>query len=245
MLKSDLSTEQIYSSAVRKEPDTVSETVSDQRLINNRKESMKKNESSCSSGGMKNNVLSEAEAIISNLKSNPMLQSVTFTKENYAAFNSLPNMTNDLYRFCVVGDSILKVDTTFELVDSLWLTDTTYINEALLDTNNKHPEFPGPSFWHFRKTRECYRRFAGEIIANKPELLSIKKLGHDMVKALSQGLCVVFRDAKKLWCNSAYARTRCLQIEDHRLQSAYTNKSDGRYLRCPRRRASPKRPSRC
>jgi hypothetical protein len=218
MLKSGLSTEQIYSSTVRKEPATVSETVSGPKLINNRKQSMKKNESSCSSGGINNNVLSEAEAMISSLKSNPVLQSVTFTKENYSTFNSLPNMTNDLYRFCVVGNSILRVDTTFELVDGLWLTDTTYANEALLDTNNKHPEFPGPSFWHFRKTRECYRRFAGEIIVNKPELLGIKKVGHDMDKALSQGLCDVFRDAKKLWC------TQHMQERDaHKLKTIGCN----------------------
>ena len=78
-------------------------------------------------------------------------------------------MLNDLHRFCVLGDSILRVDTTFELVEGLWLTDTTYSNEALVDLNGKNPQFPGPSFWHFRKSRECYRRFAGELVIQKPE----------------------------------------------------------------------------
>ena len=63
-------------------------------------------------------------------------------------------MVNDLYRFCVNGSSVLRVDTTFELVEGLWLTDTTYTNEALIDLKGKNPEFPGPSFWQFRKTRE-------------------------------------------------------------------------------------------
>ena len=138
--------------------------------------------------------------MISCLQTVSLLQSVTFTKESYIAFNSLPNMITDLHRFCVNGNAILHVDTTFELVEGLWLTDTTYTNEALTNLNGKNPEFPGPSFWHFRKTRKCYRRFAGELVIKKPELLRIKKIGHDLDKALSQGLCDIFTDAKKLWC---------------------------------------------
>lgn len=79
-------------------------------------------------------------------------------------------MINDLYRFCVNGNSVLRVDTTLELVEGHWLTDTTYTNEALIDLKGKNPEFPGPSFWHFRKMRECYRRFAREIVIKEPEL---------------------------------------------------------------------------
>ena len=111
-------------------------------------------------------------------------QSVTFTKESYVAFNSPSNMINYLYHFCVNGNSVLRVDTTFELVEGLWLTDMTYTNEALINLNGKNPEFPGPSFWHFRKTRECYRGFAAKMVIKKPELLKIKKIGHDLVKDL-------------------------------------------------------------
>ena len=109
-------------------------------------------------------------------------------------------MVIDLYRFCVNGNSVLHVDTTFELVEGLWLTDATYTNEALIDLKGENPEFPGPSLWHFRKTRECYRRFAGEIIMKKTDLLKIKKIGHDLDKALSQGLSDVFNEANMLWC---------------------------------------------
>ena len=138
--------------------------------------------------------------MISLLRSNDLLQYVTFTKELYVALNFLPQMLNDLHRFCVLGDSILRVDTTFELVEGLWLTDTTYSNEALVDLNGKNPEFPGRSFWHFRKSRECYRRFAGELVIHKPELRGIKKIGHDLDKALSDGLSDIFHGAKRLWC---------------------------------------------
>jgi len=71
-------------------------------------------------------------------------------------------MLNDLHHFCVLGDSILWVGTSFKLVEGLSLTNTTYSNEALVDLNGKNLEFPGPSFWHFRKSLEYYRGFAGD-----------------------------------------------------------------------------------
>lgn len=119
-----------------------------------------------------------------------------------------------------------KSNPTFELVEGLWLTDTTYTNEALIDLKGKNPEFPGPSFWHFRKTRECYRRFAGEIVIMKPELLKIKKIGHDLDKALSQGLCDVFNEAKRLWC------TQHMQKRDvHKLKTlGCTQRSQSRVM---------------
>lgn len=95
---------------------------------------------------------SKAGEMISLLRSNYLLQSVTFAKELQVALNLLPQMINDLHRFCVLGDSIFQVDTIFKLIEGLWLTDTTYSNEALVDLNGKNPEFPGPSFWHFRKS---------------------------------------------------------------------------------------------
>ena len=108
-------------------------------------------------------------------------------------------MLEDLYRFCVIGNSVLQVDTTFELADDLWLTHTSFSNEALLNINNKHPLFPGPSLFHFHKTQECYRRFAGELVIQKPELSGIK-VGTDLDKALSNGITDIFKDAGKLCC---------------------------------------------
>ena len=190
-----LSTDQVYNSIVRAGASTVSEAIPGPKLIDNRKLLSKKETSSS-----KKQFKSEAEEMISCLQSVPFLQSVTFTKESYVAFNSLSKMINDLYRFCVNGNSVLRVDTTFELVEGFWLTDTAYTNEALIDLKGKNPDFPGPSFLHFRKTRECCRIFAGEIVIRKPELLKIKKIGHDLDKALSQGLCDVFNEAKRFWC---------------------------------------------
>lgn len=218
-----LSTDQVYNSIARAGASTVSEAIPGPKLIDNRKLLSKKETSTSSSS--KKQFKSEAEEMISCLQSVPFLQSATFTKERYVAFNSLSNMINDLYRFCVNGNSVLRVDTTFELVEGLWLTDMTYTNKALINLKGKNPEFPGPSFWHFRKTRECYRRFAGEIVIMKPELLKIKKIGHDLDKALSQGLCDIFNEAKRFWC------TQHMQERDvHKLKTlGCTQRSQSKY----------------
>jgi len=165
-------------------------------VIDNRKYASKK----ASESNSQQDVCSEAEVLVSSLQTIPLVNSVTFSKEQYVSANVLPNMLNDLFRFCVLGNAILRVDKTVELVDGLWLTDTTYTNEALIDLKGKHPEFLGPSFWHFRKTRESYRRFAGELVIQKPELLGLKKIGHDLDKALSNGFTDVFQDTKTLYC---------------------------------------------
>lgn len=163
--------DQVYKSIASARAGTVSEATPGPKLIDNRK-LLSKKETLTSSRGKKQ-FKSEAEEITSCLQSVQFLQSVTFTKESYVALNSLSNMINDLHRFCISCNSVLRVDTTFELVEGLWLTDTTYTNEALIDLMGKNPQFPGPSFWHFRNTRECYQRFAGGIVIKKAELLKM------------------------------------------------------------------------
>ena len=218
MLDKGLSTNQVYSTMSKMETSTMSETVAGPKVIENRKEANRKQRESVCTTVTGRKEPSEPEMMIASLRSNSLMNSVTFTKEYYTTLNVLPNMLHDLYRFCVLGNGIFRVDTTFELVESLWLTDTTYTNEALVNLQGKHPEFPGPSFWHFRKNRECYRRFAGELIILKPELLGIKKVGHDLDKALSSGLTDIFQNATKLWC------TQHLQERDaHQIRSMGAN----------------------
>ena len=102
------------------------------------------------------------------------------------------------------GTGIFTVDTTFQLVDNLWLTDSTYPNLSLLDSNGK---------------RESYRRFCGEITLANPELRFIKKVGHDLDKAISGGLNDVLFQSKHFWC------TRHLQEADsHKINKLSGNK---------------------
>ena len=194
-MEEGIPTDKVYNTLIKEKTTTVSKTVPGPKMIANRKyENMKPTSTKTT---LKRN---EAETLIASLHTLPLSSSVTFTKERYISVNSSPNTLNAIHRFCVLGNSILRIDTTFELVDGLWLTDTTYANESLINQSNKHPEFPGPSFWHFKKSRESYRRFAGELTIAKPELLGMKKIGHDLDKAIAGGMTDIFRDADNVWC---------------------------------------------
>ena len=62
------------------------------------------------------------------------MSTVVFSERDYVSYSFLPHMISNLKWYCVNGNSILHVDTTFELVDGLVLTDTTYTNEELVDS---------------------------------------------------------------------------------------------------------------
>ena len=97
---------------------------------------------------------SEAESSISSLKSIPSTDTVSSTKTQYSCVNIPEHVLDDVHRFCVLGNSILQVDTTFELVTYRHHFQSRGPNHW----NGKHPEFQGPSFWHFKKDHETYRR---------------------------------------------------------------------------------------
>ena len=97
---------------------------------------------------MKLNKDTDAECIVRYIKRNDTyIKSFHHDNEQYSAINYLTHQLTDIKRFCVEDSTILSVDTTFEICDSLLLTDTSYPNLSLLDkrTNNP-PEFPGPPF---------------------------------------------------------------------------------------------------
>ena len=107
------------------------------------------------------------------------------------------------------------MDATFELVDGLWLTDSTFIHEGLVVAGTgKHPEFPGPSLWHFRKDRQTYRRFAVEMVMGDPGLINIKKIGHDLDRTIPNSLTDVFKDAQKFWCTEHMQKRDRLKLQN-------------------------------
>ena len=59
--------------------------------------------------------------------------------KHYIQYSNEKKNWNDLSRFCVHGLSVLCVDTTSEIIDNLWLTDTSFTNESLIDENKSHP----------------------------------------------------------------------------------------------------------
>ena len=51
---------------------------------------------------------------------------------------------------------------------------------------NKPPQFPGPSFWHFKKNGEAYQRFTREMVIADPGIANIQKFGHDLDKSIAK-----------------------------------------------------------
>ena len=66
------------------------------------------------------------------------------------------------------------------LLMTTWYTDSFYENGALLGEDGKHPQFPGPRQWQFRRNQHSFRRFIGELIIADPQLQEIPKVRHDL-----------------------------------------------------------------
>ncbi|XP_066926362.1 uncharacterized protein [Clytia hemisphaerica] len=175
------STEQIYVSLIDDEEDTLSETIRNPKVIENRKQKLK------DKGAEKPKT--SAENLLNYIKrDDAFTKSFTLTQSEFGAFNYHEYQLSDIVRFCANNKAVLSVDTTFEICDGLYLTDTSYENLALKDAKtNEHPHFPGPSFWHFRKNEQTYRRFAVELLFAEPDLAELKTIGHDLDKAVAKG----------------------------------------------------------
>lgn len=145
-------------------------------------------------------IASEAERFVQTIQNNQFIRKVSFLKDRLMTLNYSDFMISDIVRFCVDGNAILCIDTTFELADGYWLTDTSYENLALLDQFGNHPHFPGPSMWHFRKDQGDYRSFGTSLIEIDPILHGIKKIGHDLDRATANGIRDAFQQSTSLWC---------------------------------------------
>ena len=69
--------------------------------------------------------------------------------------------------------------------------------------SGKNPEFPGPNMIHFRKDRETYRRFAGEMLMAELLPVNIKqigKIGTDLDTVVYEGVGDDFQNAAKRRC---------------------------------------------
>ena len=108
-------------------------------------------------------------------------------------FNIKTYMLKDMERFCIEGSTELNMDTTFDLVYGLWLTDTSYRNLAVVDKNGNHPEFARPSMWHFPK--DCHKFCAFDSKCGT-KIIKIKKGRHEFDLATLQGMEHIFTDVK-------------------------------------------------
>ena len=146
------------------------------------------------------NTQSETEMLLDAVKKNSFIKVLKFEGERYTAIAFNEHMLSDIKRFCVDSDSILCVDTTFDVIPGLWITDTSYECSALVSINNRHPHFPGPMMLHFKKDKKEYRTFSMELVNQCESLLHIKKIGHDLDKATAFGFSSAFPNAQHVWC---------------------------------------------
>ena len=143
----------------------------------------------------------EADFIIQYLKDDAFIRTCSFTPSKYCTVNYHTQLLVDLERFCVKKGAIFMVDTTFEICEGLWLTDTSYSNlSSVKKSDGKHPDFPGPGFWHFKKDRTTFRRFAAELLIENANLQQLPRIGHDLDKAQMLGFRDIFTSSSSAWC---------------------------------------------
>ena len=171
------STEKVYINLTKGETDTLSETLKNPKIINNRK--YKLNNKTIEPLRQEN----EVEYIVKYLKKEGrFVKSFHLDYCEYGTVNVISEQLWDMYRFCVRDNGIFCIDTTLEICNGLYLTDTTYPNLYLHGINGKHSEFPGPSIWHFKRTRKRYRGFVEELSIYEPLLINLQKIGHYLDK---------------------------------------------------------------
>jgi len=117
--------------------------------------------------------------------------------------------------FCSSKSTPLVMDTTFDLCN-LWLTDTAYQNQRILNKDNKHPWFYGPVLLHMKKTPETFARFA---LVVKSGLKSPNFLGTDLEKAMFKG----FSRVKESPMCQALSRSRFKEANKNRSKKPQAN----------------------
>ena len=79
------------------------------------------------------------------------LLSLLIPSKHYIQYYYEKKNLNYVSCFCVLGSSVLHVDTTFEINDNLRVTDTSFINDFLIDENKNPLKFRGPNIVYFHK----------------------------------------------------------------------------------------------
>ena len=69
------------------------------------------------------------------------IHNVTKLPQYYIVFKFTDDCLEGVETYCVNSNRVFTCDTTFEIIDRLWLTQTNYTNVALIKTeNSKHSE---------------------------------------------------------------------------------------------------------
>ena len=78
-----------------------------------------------------------------NSESSSFVHSLTILPDHYQPFAYSNTSLHNVERFCVNRNSVFRIDTTFEIIGGLWVTDTHYANESIIKADDQeYPEFP-------------------------------------------------------------------------------------------------------
>ena len=127
------------------------------------------------------------------------IRNIVLTPDEYLVTAYSDAELNDTETFCVNGNNVLLLDTTFDVCD-MWLSDTAYQNRRLVNDKLKHLWFFGPILFHMKKTPETFSRFCMDLVASKAEIRKLPILGTDLEKALFQGFKVIIPTMQSLLC---------------------------------------------
>ena len=156
--------EKIYVDLVKREGTSLSETIRDPRVVSNHKNNSKVRQAVHSEVKY-----SETECIVRYLKMNDsFVKTFSLDHDQYSAFNYILHQLTGIQRFFVEDQGILSIDTTFEICEGLYLTDTSYPNMLQIDkSSGKHPQFTGSSFGISRKmkrhTEDLWERYLLQV----------------------------------------------------------------------------------
>lgn len=149
------------------------------------------------------NITGQLESLIMQQRDpDSMVKTVTITDNAYMTFLYTERQIDNISRFCTKqSDSeVLGVDTTFNLCD-LWITDTSYINQRLINpSSGRSPVHLGPLMLHFTKTEQTFGRFALELVSANPNLKNLKFLGVDLEAAIFKGFENIIPGLNRLLC---------------------------------------------
>ena len=64
------------------------------------------------------------------------------------------------------------------------------------------------------KNQESYRQFVGEMVIAESKLINLKKIGHDLDRAISNGMDDILPNASHLWCTQHLQRADAAKLRD-------------------------------
>ena len=120
---------------------------------------MKRQIDARASNSCKSEGLPECEDIVKQMRreSKCYTWSAVLLKYHYVSFSATERILDDIVKLCIHENSTFVRNTTFGLADCLWLCDSSFQYEVLLNDSGEHPHFLSLYMLHFDKGCAAYK----------------------------------------------------------------------------------------